>query len=224
MSTPTPQPMTAAHAPAMSAADAHALPATVPPSMSGLLPIPDTSTWRICAVCGNRKPLSQFRRMARDSDKRGYQCNDCHSERERARRKRQRAKRRGQAVDRFAKSAVLTQNPRRLVATGEAALRRFGGMDKLASLLYERFHKVEAGSTKQLLLGLSVMRMNAFDQELRATKADDEYSKYVTDEDIERNLRHAVADFIRDCPAVAISAAEEAGWTIIPPGGQQDRR
>lgn len=214
-------------------ADAHVTPVPASPAtpaacsaqpLSGNGDGPLLPSYRICCRCAKPKPLDQFRPQVRGTDRRAYACNFCHATRERERRRRQRERSQRQAVDRFAKSMTMMTSRKRIEAAAEAAIRRFGGMNRFGETLYQRFQEAKPGSTQQLLVLLAVHRMTLFVAEMRAAEPKDEMVEMVTEGDIERGLDELVANYIMAKPIAAIRAAAQLGWKVIPASGGKGGR
>lgn len=178
--------------------------------------------WRVCNHCGRPKPIEQFRVVARATGRRSPECNYCHAERERVRRKRQRRVERGAALDRFAARVCGTSTWRRVEGAADDIIRRFGGIERFAEAFFGQYEKTKPGSRKRLDMLLGVLRMSQCADVLRAEEARANADSIVDESDIQRGMHEAVKNLVQAEPALAIEAASRLGWTIIPPDADQE--
>jgi hypothetical protein len=114
---------------------------------------------QLCGVCLRTLPLADFRRRRAGAEERDRRCNDCHNRQQR----RDRAKKKARAIGKFA-TIVASEDTddRRLVRLSVAALKRFGGPERLGSAMAEQARlamQSKPGSSRALKYVLAIWRL-----------------------------------------------------------------
>ena len=172
---------------------------------------------RLCRQCGDEYPVDHFRRKRRDGERRETVCRNCHKANMRAwRRARTEA-----ALKSFVKRAPNQLLDRRLRAVANDTLRRLGGVEALSQMLAstaKALHAAKPTDPLPLRAAMAVVRLHQYidaRQNVNEAADCDDYSGLSTDE-IKARIRQAIIDLIRKHPEIAVAAAEQLCWTVIP--------
>ena len=168
---------------------------------------------KLCEYCLTVKPITEFRRRYRDGTERMNECRTCHNESERMRRAHRRTSRDNDAIKQFVTRLKNTHRPEQIELLCGAMIRRLGG---LQSLFVAWVRQVEAaqsaqpGSKKVLDFYQAIFRMIEYCNSGRRDLAE------ISDEDLQGEIMESCKQLIRQHPEVAVEAAEQIGWTVIP--------
>jgi hypothetical protein len=182
----------------------------------------DDDTTRHCRQCGDPKPLGEFRLKRKNGSRRETDCNRCHSQNMKAWRRARSQK----TLRRFVKSAPNQNLDRRLRGLAAAALKRFGGVQALASLMASEtraIHALRPGDPLPLQAVMTVLRLHEFCESRQVADEEaenDMYSGMTADElraDLNARMQRVLQAMIQEHPDIAVEAAETLGWTVIPP-------
>jgi len=181
----------------------------LPPS--SLTRIAATEDIRFCEQCCEFRPLTEFRRRSRAGTGRMHQCRQCHNQSERMRREKRRAKRERSSVATWLTRIKNERSNARLEFLIGAMLHQFGGMENYVAAYadYHR-HAMQQGEFAAYRCLQSLFRL----LELREAKEPDPYD--MTDEELEHYLAEQTKAAIRLQPELAVAAAKELGWSVIP--------
>jgi hypothetical protein len=180
--------------------------------------LPET---RICrGACGRELPISSFRNHAKNGTAREYDCNDCH----RAAKKQYRDDRKRKVIRRFCKVGQFQVLDRRLRSVGASVIRKLGGVDKVSRLWAEETKAaIQAKRTDRFALNSLnlLIRLMEFTVEGEAKKraqrvATDDWCR-MSDDQLQQRLQRGIIDVIQANPEIAVAAALELGWTLVPP-------
>ena len=139
---------------------------------------------RVCQGCFQSRPVTDFRRKAREASDRSARCRSCHNEAERLRRSRARRQVTGKEMVEILAKLRDESNNARVVAICDQMTRRFGGV--------EGFIRVwEACLTRDLEKGgyaafrhlAAVVRLAQYCEETRPSP------ESMTDEQLEATIR-----------------------------------
>ncbi|MCO6458562.1 MAG: hypothetical protein J5I93_24920 [Pirellulaceae bacterium] len=117
---------------------------------------------------------------------------------------------------------------RRVEALATAAIARFGGLDRLVRLWREVTEQAhEQGKPHVAVRSLEalghLLTVAAKSQEAAAQEAREELAR-MSDEELHEVELRAVRLAIQEQPELAVAAAVELGWTVIPPEDADDNR
>ncbi|QDT51692.1 hypothetical protein Pan258_57840 [Symmachiella dynata] len=170
-----------------------------------------TAPTRLCEQCLTAKPISQFRRRTQSGSARLHQCRDCHNAYERARLSRKRQQRDDRRISKALTQIKNESNGKRLELLCAMLVRQFGGTEGFASAWFN-FHQraAERGQAAALRSFESVFRLLKYCDENRDEPAD------LSDEDLRKAVLEETKDLLRREPELAVAAAREIGWTVIP--------
>src|SRR5262245_40623378 len=172
---------------------------------------------RLCRQCGDEYPVDHFRRKRREGERRETTCRDCHRVNMRAwRRSRSEA-----ALKRFVKRAPNQLLDRRLRALADATLRRFGGVESLSKVLVNTAKDIRAArpcDPLPLQSAMAVLRLHEYVASRREEDEAPEQDSYrgLSIEETKARIRQSSIDLIRKEPQIAVAAAEQLGWTVVP--------
>jgi len=96
-----------------------------------------------CSRCLERRPLSEFRHLRKDSSKRVVQCRACHNLAERARVSAKRSDARTQSLLIELQKIEEAKAQKRLLALVADLTKRFGGTEGLAEAIHATFKAAE---------------------------------------------------------------------------------
>lgn len=110
-------------------------------------PTPAEGT-RVCRHCETPKPISEFRRRFKGSEKRRfYQCAECHRKAMRE----YRAFRRDKSLEKFARRACRLENPQHLKTFALKSFKRLGGVERFTELLDDYLLRCKPGEAATAL-------------------------------------------------------------------------
>jgi len=168
---------------------------------------------RLCRDCLRVKPISEFRRRYRGESTRLHRCRSCHNESERIRRVERRVERNNDTIAKFVTQLKNAQTPKQVELLCGAMIQRFGGVEELFAAWVQQFEAArvaQPGSKKVLDFYQAILRMIEYCDANRPNLAE------VSDHDLEDEIIEGCKQLIRQHPEVAIDAAEQIGWTVIP--------
>jgi hypothetical protein len=173
------------------------------------------SATKVCTKCFRVRPLSEFRRIRSGQERRHPQCRDCRNEYERGRAKRQRDK----AVYKYA-DAVRTNedDARKLLAATREIFERFRGLEGFGKAWQAAYREAEREGKTYLCVRMleATMYLTATASELQQ-----ENTRTMSDEDLQASVLRNTAVLIRRFPQIAVEAARELGWQVVPPSAAQ---
>ncbi|MCO6458601.1 MAG: hypothetical protein J5I93_25115 [Pirellulaceae bacterium] len=175
---------------------------------------------KICSGCGRLLPLRLFRFRKRELNDRHAECGSCHNERMKRRTAKTRQTDLNQLLMDVNRNGGLRRY-RRVEALATAAIARFGGLDRLVRLWREVTEQAhDQGKPHVAVRSLEalghLLTVAAKSQEAAAQETRDELAQMSDAELHEAELR-AVRLAIREQPELAVAAALELGWTVVPP-------
>jgi hypothetical protein len=169
---------------------------------------------RLCCDCLEVKPSTEFRRRLRTGQARLGQCRACHNLAERLRRAQRRRAWRDQRVAAFVTQLKNARSDNHVRLLCNLMLYRFGGLQGFVNAWLQQLGRVQRdqpGSKKSLDFFQAVVRMIEFSDSTRPNVTG------LTDEDLQRELEAETRRLIDAHPELAVQAAGQIGWTIIPP-------
>lgn len=180
----------------------------------------DETETKFCTDCSEFRPITEFRLRRRNASARMCQCNRCHNENERCRRANRNTDRESQSVrwhlERVRKAGTH-ENIERLV--GEMLV-DFGGVQGFA----ESWRSCldiwsKKGATLRLKSYLTILHLMVYCEEKREQKqqADSDELKEMSDEELKQSMFRSIMEIIKKDPEIALAAAMELGWQVIPP-------
>ncbi len=166
---------------------------------------------RLCEQCLTAKPISQFRRRTQSGSARLHQCRDCHNAYERARLARKRQQRDDRRVSKALTQIKNESNSKRLELLCAMLVQQFGGTEGFAAAWFN-FHcrAANRGQAAALRSFKAISRLLKYSEENRDDPGD------LSDEDLERAVLDETKELILREPELAVAAAEQIGWTVIP--------
>lgn len=183
---------------------------------------------RLCGTCGNWKPSTEFRRYRKFSPQLRPQCNDCRNSENHLKRQHKRRREFTKSMTAIARARDLN----RLFSLLEVLFHRYGGYRGFVAELVHWQRTAPHGSTLQGRIIQATMQMmmlvDEVQREIEEKKARDREEHYwrMSDEELkaehQRRIRECTKQMIAECPALAVKAAHELGWTVIPPEDGSD--
>ena len=180
--------------------------------------IPSTTvvpTLRLCSVCLQNLPQTDFRIVKKRSATRSRRCRQCHRDQERYRRSVAKQSKRTHLL--YGSWSALARADRRSVAIDdllERLIRMFGGSHGLAVAWHEAYHSATAVRRLRAVESLVFMR-ERFEKNLPALK---EASDVQLQQAIRNEQLRAVAEMILTEPDTVAAIASQAGYTLTPVG------
>jgi len=96
---------------------------------------------------------------------------------------------------------------------------QFGGVQGLAGAIERHFvWALKRGGFQAVRCLQSYLRLVEHCDDMQA--ATRTRPELLSDEDLDREHMRTLTEWVQQYPEVAIAAAREIGWTVIPPGGQ----
>ena len=188
---------------------------------------------KVCTDCLQERPLTEFRRRYRDSDKRHNQCRGCFAKYMRY----LRAVKRGKLIRKFVAEVKTASNRDVLTAMCVRMAQRLGGVDALCAGWVAHLHaaaEARPGSKMVLDTFRAIVNLMAVAEQQKPEQID---VRELTDDELHFRIREeerrykdiceleklnmqleAVEQLIQSEPEFAIAAAARLGWTVIPPG------
>lgn len=168
---------------------------------------------KICSVCCERLPRSEFRRRSKNSDSRMPDCRRCHAIAERDRQRHIKRKANGLAVQKFASEISRARSFARIDNLIDEMARKLCGPNNLMDFWFSEIDRLRSQpryATRmlrfcELLLNAHNHCQTAFDRWLESA-SDEEYRELR--QDMIRRM------FLKDREVVA-AAAKQAGATIV---------
>lgn len=189
------------------------------------IPVAENSPEKLCERCLQRKPVSEFRRRRRGGVARMGDCNWCHNRRERQRLAAARAAEEQTALDRFARALKNTPDSgpghERVLWLCDTIFRYFGGVAGFASAWVAYFEAAKAANPENKrcadFFSACIRLAGCADAARRAERAEcDHFLEAMSDEDLEAALMAVARKLIRSQPELAVVAAQQLGWHIVP--------
>lgn len=182
---------------------------------------------KICSACGRLLPVRLFRVRCRASGVRHNECGRCHNDQRNRRAARKRQKDLSQLLQDVNRNGSLRRYPK-VEALATAAIARFGGLDRLVRLwrqVTEQAH--EQGKPHVAVRSLEalghLLTVAARSEQIAAQETREALAQMSDQELREAELR-AVKLAIWEQPELAVAAAVELGWVVIPASDTGDER
>ena len=143
---------------------------------------------KLCSHCGEHKPIDQFRRRRKGSEKRHPQCRECFNEYTRQ----YRAKKRRKRIDKFASEITHAKGDMWKIGVLCAALmKQFGGPEQFAIEWKEAIDWAKAEGRVHLVLRhmTAILGLVAANDEAEEMKL-----KHMTDEELRAELARLLRD------------------------------
>jgi hypothetical protein len=178
---------------------------------------------KVCRTCRTPKPLDDFRRRAKDKEARLNQCRSCHREAERCRRAEKRSRRAGDEIELFAKAVWRGRMHAEAAPLLALLYEKFGGAIGFAEEFWTTYQQAPPGSNRRVRLLLAFIRLNELDYPRQEAERKARATKYnlMTDEELEQEQNALILGLlprlIAAKPELAIWAADQLGWQVIPP-------
>ncbi len=177
-------------------------------------PIPTTT--KTCTACFERQPITEFRRRRRNSEDRQTQCRRCTNKAESARRKAIRRRK----VCTYARDVLAAKRNRgRVVALTEQLASKIGGIEKIGALFKEALDGARAAGRHYTVLQLL---RTILDLTIVSGQLEREQVRQMSDEDLQAELLRGSIRAVQENPHLAVLAAHQLGWTVIPPDEVKD--
>jgi hypothetical protein len=142
------------------------------------------------------------------------ECRECHNEAERVRRSLRRWDHNDKLLASFVNKIKNAKTNDRVALVSNLMIQSFGGVQGLVDTWTEQINRVlseKPGSKKALDFFLAIMRMIEFCDANRPDVSE------LSDEDLQREAEIQLRQLIQSHPEIAVHAAAEIGWTVIPP-------
>ncbi|HJN12876.1 MAG TPA: hypothetical protein QF564_29640 [Pirellulaceae bacterium] len=180
-----------------------------------MLTATETET-KTCRCCFEAQPVTEFRRKRKNSEDRHGQCRLCFNREMSERRK---AMRRRKVCTYVREVQAVKRDRDRVIVLTEELTRGLGGMETIVALFKEVYE--EALAANRSFTAFRVLK-TVLDLSIVADELRREQLTSLSDEEFEEVRRRAIRDEISENPALAIVAAHELGWMIIPPDEDKD--
>ena len=173
-------------------------------------------TTRICPKCGQKRPISDFRRRRRDTDYRHSICRRCLNRFNRE----DRRKKRAEDFLAYARDAQKRNDLRRLVVLTEQMIRRCRGVDAFVEIWHDCLTSAQRAKKQHLVLrGLSLWsHMVSVVQNSKIP------FEFLTEEERLQAVRREAQQIVVDHPEILLEVAHDLGWKLIPPRKVRIRR
>ena len=170
--------------------------------------VADTKT---CTTCFHERSISEFRRRWKDNEERHTVCRECYNAEQR---ERQRA-RRGRRVCTYVKEMVAAKrDANKVVALTSRLFSDLNGLEAVVSSIKGALENAQAAGRHATVFRIYKMLM---DMLIVSDQLRREQLSSLSDQELEELRRREIRDEISENPALAIVAAHELQWTIIPP-------
>lgn len=167
---------------------------------------------KLCEHCLTIKPAAAFRRRSSSNAARFNQCRDCHNRAERARRAHQKTLHDRRKMASFLTQVKNEQDYDRLELLSRVMLDEFGGVQGFVNAWSDYYQRaMERGGFGALRCIESVLRLMQYCEE----KVPD--ACQLSDAELQEAMIEQTKAIIQDQPELAVAAAAELGWTVIPP-------
>jgi hypothetical protein len=166
---------------------------------------------RLCQHCLATKPAAEFRRRSPAGPARLRQCRPCHNRAERERRAGKRARREHRLTARALTRVKDERDNRRLEWLVGVLVREFGGMPGLVAS-WSAYHRraMRAGGLAAVRCFQAIFRLLEYCESAQPDPG------AMSDEEADRALLAHVEALIQQHPELALAAASELGWTVVP--------
>ena len=160
-----------------------------------------------CCQCLQQKALTSFRRVKKGRDRLRTDCNDCHSERESARKRHRRSKRQGMQIQKASAAICQTRDPRRIAGIAEGLLDEFGGWERFVRVWRETFEAARKNQRHRRVFHMlaSTWKLQQAGEELSVESRRVEFD------------RAAFELSVAKSPAVAAGVLMQLGWSVALP-------
>ena len=174
-----------------------------------------TPSTKLCTTCWETKPVTDFRRAKRGSDKLRRNCRTCYNSYMRQFRREKRHKTVTSLVRQMVRPSTRTREVKAIVTI---MIQHLGGLERFTQTWKEALDAaVRTGDHRfSLQHFFAVCRLVQFVGEMESkqqTPVDD-----LTDKDIEQELSQLVRQQVAADPTMAVGALAELGWKVVPPG------
>ncbi len=176
--------------------------------------ITTSAEMRRCVCCGLEKPTEQFRLRRRGMPDRAVECRRCHSDAERTRRRRHRARK----IQRVTRQIVLADDLDQIHRLASHLLEKFGGVKRLTTLYHsvlEAARAVNPASPTVAAMLMAVVRLQVLSESLTSNEPLPDSL-----EDKRKALGREFSKFILEHPEDIAALLSEVGWRVQPPNGQ----
>ena len=171
---------------------------------------------RVCRICGDCKPLIEFRFYNKQRGLRRTECNQCRSDYMAARRR----ARRQRGIHSYAQQVCASKrHAGRIVAVTTEMLRRFGGLERFAADWKEAVDAAMAAGKLHLVVRSVCALVDLIHV---AEQLQRQEIREMSDVDLQRAMLHQTIAAVKQRPELVLHAAAELGWTVTPPEGGED--
>jgi hypothetical protein len=175
---------------------------------------------RICTICGELKPLEQFRFASKSKGIRHPQCRPCATDLSRFYYQRNRRRELRNGVYRM----VLAKRPGVMERIAKAMVSRFGGPAQLAEAwLAEMKATREWGMNNRFTLAsyVALLRMLELTQKNAPPPAPPPDLSSLGPDQVDARLSALTLRTLQAHPEIALAGARKLGWIVIPPAGSE---
>lgn len=178
----------------------------------------DRTDVRFCNGCQTTRPIEEFRLFRKGGSQRTTQCNVCHRIAERERRRHQRALAE-RAEFRKHLTRINRAQPDELNELCAGILTRFGGVEGVMARLVSAHDSAKPGSPAKVRCALTMLKVvqASADAEQKRMKRFEEDVSRMSDEELEQAMKERLRAMVEGDPSLAIEAAVEVGWRVVPP-------
>ena len=168
---------------------------------------------RFCEQCVSVKPLAEFRRRSRNGSARLNQCRECHNQSERKRRATKRSKHDHRRMAKYLTQLKNERSNARVELLLGVMIEQFGGTQGFLAAWSDYHHRaMHQGGFAAFRCFQSVARLMQFCEQNHADPGE------LSDEELEQTIMDHTKHLIQQNPVLAVAAADQIGWTVIPPG------
>jgi len=170
---------------------------------------------KLCELCVSVKPFTEFRRRSRNGSARLNQCRQCHNTAERERRSGKRTRHNHRLMAKCLTKVKNEQNNDRLELLCGFMFDQFGGLEGFTAAWCDyRRRAMQQGGYAAFRVFQSLFRLAEY---CDANRPD---MSALSDEQLQQAWEENTKELIQQHPELAVTAADQIGWTVIPPLAQ----
>ena len=167
---------------------------------------------RFCESCARWQAITEFRKRRQSDSARMRQCRQCHNRSERERRAKSRLKSDRKQVGSFLIELKNEESNDRIRMLCNRMVLQFGGFQGFVNAWTDyQQQAIESGGFPAFRCFAAMFRLLEYCSESNS-KMDQ-----LTDQELQYELVVSVRSLLIEQPELAILAAQELGWTLIPP-------
>ncbi len=172
---------------------------------------------RICPHCLRFLLITEFRRRSRQGAARMSKCRECHNRAERERRAAQRHREQQRSLGKALTRLGNEQDAKRAALLLRSIVGQFGGLEHLALLWRQNYEHSQPGSYRRFRSLQALVTLAGAADTVPPEDDDPLDPTKMSEPELLDSLDDQMKRMIAERPEIAVAAAADIGWCVIPP-------